>query len=188
MGNLMNEDQFFRFCQINESVEFERDFKGNIVLLPLRGSHYSLLNLEISAELWIWNEKNQSGLIFSSSTGFTLPNGAVRSPDVSWITNEKWNVLSREQQEVFAPICPDFVIEILSVQNESQYLHDKMKEYISNGTQLGWLIDFLNDKVFVYRADEELIIENSLDIILPGEQVLPGFQLNFEAIKNKIRV
>jgi len=94
-----------------------------------------------------------------------------------------WNL-----KEVFAPICPDFVIEILSVQNESQYLHDKMKEYISNGTQLGWLIDFLNDKDFVYRADEELIIENSLDIILPGEQVLPGFQLNLEAIKNKIRV
>jgi Uma2 family endonuclease len=188
MGNLMNEDQFFQFCQINESVEFERDSQGNIVVLPLRSSLYSLLNLELSAQLWIWNEENQSGLIFSSSTGFTLPNGAVRSPDVSWIRNEKWDVLSREQQEVFAPICPDFVIEILSEANESEYLHHKMKEYISNGAQLGWLIDLLNDKVFVYCADKELITENSFDIILSGEEVLPGFQLNLGAVKNKIRI
>lgn len=88
MGNLMNESQFFQFCQLNESVEFERDSSGNIIVLPLRGSLLSLLNVNLAGQLWSWNKENQSGLIFSSSTGFTLSNGAVRSPDVSWIRNE----------------------------------------------------------------------------------------------------
>lgn len=188
MGNLMNESQFFLFCQLNEGVEFERDSSGNIVILPLRGSLFSLLTVELSGQLWIWNEKNQNGLIFSSSTGFTLPNGAVRSPDVSWVMNEKWNVLSEEQQQVFAPICPDFIIEILSVSEETNYVHDKMKEYINNGTQLAWLIDYLNDKVYIFNTGKEIIIKDSLNVILSGELILPGFSLDLGAIINKIRV
>ena len=85
MGNLMNESQFFQFCQLNEGVEFERDSSGNMIILPLRGALFSLLNVNLSGQLWNWNKKNQTSLIFSSSTGFTLPNGAVRSPDVSWL-------------------------------------------------------------------------------------------------------
>lgn len=118
----MNESQFFQFYQLNEGVEFERDSSGNIIILPLRGSLFSLLNVNLSGQLWSWNKENQSGLIFSSSTGFTLSNGAVRSPDISWVKKEKWDVLSEEQQQVFAPICPDFIIEIHSVAEEKQYL------------------------------------------------------------------
>lgn len=184
----MTESQFFQFCQLNEGVEFERDSSGSIVILPLRGSLFSLLNVDISGKLWIWNEKNQNGLIFSSSTGFTLPNGAVRSPDVSWVANEKWNVLSEEQQQVFAPICPDFIIEILSVPEETIYLHDKMKEYINNGTQLAWLIDYLNDKIYIFNTGKEIIIKDSLNVILSGETILPGFSFDLGAIINKIRV
>lgn len=183
----MNESRFFQFCQINDGVEFERDSCGDIILLPLRGSLFSLLNVNLSGQLGIWNQKSQSGVIFSSSTGFTLPNGAVRSPDVSWIRNEKWDLLSEEQQQVFAPICPDFIIEILSEAEETNYLHDKMKEYIDNGTQLAWLIDYLNDKVYIFNATE-IIVKNSLNVILSGESILPGFLLNLGAIINKIRV
>lgn len=127
-------------------------------------------------------------MIFSSSTGFTLPNKAVRSPDVSWVRNEKWNLLSEEQQQVFASICPDFIIEIHSVPEEKQYLLDKMREYIINGTQLAWLIDYLDDKVYIFNAASEIMIKNSLDVILSGESVLPGFSLDLGAIISKIRV
>ncbi|MBE9460631.1 Uma2 family endonuclease [Dyadobacter sp. UP-52] len=184
----MNESQFFQFCQLNEGVEFERDSSGNMIILPLRGALFSLLNVNLSGQLWNWNKKNQTGLIFSSSTGFTLPNGAVRSPDVSWVRKEKWNSLSEEQQQFFAPICPDFIIEIHSVPEEKQYLLDKMREYINNGTQLAWLIDYLHDKVYIFNAANEITIKNSLNVILSGESILPGFSLDLGAVINKIRI
>jgi Uma2 family endonuclease len=182
MGDLMSEEEFFQFCQMNDTLEFERDSQGNIILMSPTGSFSGNFNLKVSMEVGIWNKENGLGEVFDSSTGFTLPNGAVRSPDVSWVRQERWDMLSQDQKETFAPICPDFVIEIRSKSDGLKYLLDKMLEYIANGSQLGWLIDRFEGKVHVYNADKSVVIHESLRVMLSGERVLPGFTLNLGAV------
>lgn len=182
MGELMNEDEFFQFCQMNDTMEFERDSQGNIIIMSPTGSFTGSFNSKILIELGIWKKISGSGEIFDSSTGFTLPNGAVRSPDVCWIKNEKWNALSSEQKEQFAPVCPDFAVEIRSKSDGLKYLQNKMEEYIENGTQLAWLIDRFENKVYVYRADQTVETHETLEVILSGESVLPGFILDLQAV------
>jgi Uma2 family endonuclease len=131
----------------------------------------------ILAAIYNWNAHFGLGEVFDSSTGFTLPNGAVRSPDASWISTERWATVPEQGRDKFATICPDFVVEVRSKSDELSYLLEKMTEYIDNGAQLGWLIDRLNKKVYVFRADGS--VENlQTNVVLSGEHVLPGFSLN----------
>jgi Uma2 family endonuclease len=147
------------------------------------GSLSGSVNLRLAGFLFLWNEKVGLGELFDSSTGFTLPNGAVRSPDASWIRTERWDRLSEDEKEKFAPICPDFVVEVRSKSDEPKYLSDKMKEYIANGAQLGWLIDRFEKKAYVFRRDGSVEIAE-IDAVLSGENVLPGFILDLgELIK-----
>ncbi|MCF2486787.1 Uma2 family endonuclease [Dyadobacter sp. CY347] len=182
MGDLMSEEEFFQFCQMNDTLEFERDSQGNIILMSPTGLLTGTFNSKVSIELGIWNKENELGQVFDSSTGFTLPNGAVRSPDVSFLTSEKWNALSESEKETFGHVCPDFVIEIRSKSDGLSYLQDKMKEFIANGTQLGWLIDRIANKIHIYRADQSVSVYDSLDVMLSGEDILPGFTLNPAAL------
>ena len=182
MGDLMSEEEFFQFCQMNDTLEFERDSQGNIILMSPTGSFTGNFNSRISGYLFVWNENSNLGESFDSSTGFTLPNGAVRSPDVSWVKSEKWKLITENQKEGFAPICPDFIVEIRSKSDGLKYLQNKMEEYISNGTQLGWLIDRFEEKVYVYRATGEIFIHDTLNVNLSGEATLPGFVLNLGSL------
>ena len=182
MGDLMSDEEFFQFCQMNDTLEFERDSHGNIILMSPTGSFTGNFNSRISGYLFVWNENSRLGESFDSSTGFTLPNGAVRSPDVSWVKSEKWNLITQNQKEQFAPICPEFVIEIRSKSDGLKYLQNKMEEYISNGTQLGWLIDRFEEKVYVYRAGGEISINETLNVKLSGETTLPGFVLDLGSL------
>ena len=182
MGELMNDDEFFRFCQMNDTFNLERDSQRNIIVMSPTGSFTGNFNLRISALLFIWNENSGLGEVFDSSTGFTLPNAAVRSPDVSWIANEKWDVLSDDQKEKFAPVCPDFVIEVRSQSDGMEYLQEKMNEFLENGTQLGWLIDRFDGKIYIYRNGRPVETIDSLNIKLSGELTLPGFVLDLGSI------
>lgn len=184
MGSLMDEEKFFTFCQINDLLEFERNSQGDIILLPFRGSYFGWLNAGIGAKLKAWNNQGRKGVLFGPSTGFTLPNKSVRSPDISWIQNERWEALNKDEKEVFAPICPDFILEILSVPEETAYVHEKMKEYIECGAQLGWLIDYNNSSVYIYNSDGGITFIDSLKVKLSGDPVLPGFVLDLESLIN----
>lgn len=181
MGDLMSDDEFFQFCQINDTLEFERDSHGNIIVMSPTGSFSGSLNLRVSGLLFVWNEQSGLGEVFDSSTGFTLPNGAVRSPDASWIRKETWIKLSQSEKERFAPVCPDFVVEIRSKTDDLKYLLEKMKEYIANGTRLGWLIDRFDRKAYVFRGDGSASMEE-FDVTLSGENVLPGFSLDLGSL------
>lgn len=185
MGDLMSEEEFFQFCQMNDTLEFERDSQGNIILMSPTGSVTANFNIGIASQLYNWNDASALGEAFDSSAGFTLPNGAVRSPDASWVTSSRWNNLSDDQIEAFAPICPDFVIEIRSKSDELKYLRDKMREYIDNGCQLAWLIDRFDNKVHIYKADQSVFIHETLDVLLSGEAILPGFSLNPSSLIKK---
>ena len=110
----LTDEQFYQLCQDNETLRFERNSKGELIIMPPTGGETSNRNAGLTAQIWVWNEQTQLGKVFDSSGGFKLPNGADRSPDTSWVKLERWNALTPEQQTKFAPLCPDFVVELLS--------------------------------------------------------------------------
>ena len=165
---------FERICTLNRDLRLERTAKGELIVMPPAGSETGRINNNISARLWIWAKNDRNGESFDSSSGFTLANGAVRSPDASWIRLDRWNALSPEQKRTFAPICPDFVVELISPSDDKIDLQEKMKEYINQGARLGWLIDPESRTVELYRPDRAVeVLQNPES--LSGEDVLPGF-------------
>jgi Uma2 family endonuclease len=179
-----DDDEFYTFCQENETLRFERDAQGNIFIMPNTGGKTGRLNSKLTARFEIWNEKAQLGEVFDSSTAFKLPTTAVRSPDVAWISSERWNALSEKEQTQFPPLCPDFVLELVSVTDDLKTAKSKMQqEWIANGCRLAWLIDPHGQTVHIYRENGEIQIVSGFDKKLSGENVLEGFELDLAPLK-----
>ena len=123
-----DDDEFYDFCLQNDNLKFERDSIGNIIVMPNTGGKTGNLNSKLNARLVIWNEILEPGLIFDSSTAFRLSSSAVRSPDVAWVSNERWNMLSDSEQEKFPPLCPDFIIELMSITDNETDAKNKMTD------------------------------------------------------------
>ena len=178
----MTDEQFFEFCQINRDLRIERNKFGEISIMSPTGGTTGNRSGSIFGELYIWSNQDGTGICFDSSTGFKLSTGADRSPDAAWMKLERWNSLSEEQQEKFAPICPDFVVELRSPSDNLKPLQEKMAEYMSEpGIQLGWLIDRKNRKVYIYRPGlPEECLDNPATV--SADPVLPGFILNMSKV------
>jgi Uma2 family endonuclease len=178
----MTDDQFFDFCQENRDLRIERNRFGNILIMPPVDSETGNREFHIIGQLVIWSDENGTGIGFSSSAGFTLSTGAIRSPDASWMKLARWNQLTSAQQQKFAPICPDFVIELRSNSDNLQPLKDKMQEYMQEpGIQLGLLIDRKNRRVYIYRPGQiEECLENPDTVNC--DPILSGFVLNMSKI------
>ena len=177
----MTQEQFYQFCLANRDLRIERTANGEVIIMPPAFSDTGNRNFKIAVQLGNWAEQDGTGETFDSSAGFTLPNGAIRSPDASWIKLERWNALTEEQKASFAPICPDFVIELRSSSDTLKGLQSKMEEYIDNGVSLGLLIDRKNRKVYIYRPDRELEILDNPETV-SGDPELPGFVLRMAKI------
>ena len=172
----LSDEQFYQLCHNNDEWRLEQTAQGELIIMPPIGAISGNREADLNADLVIWNRQTKLGKIFSSSTIFTLPNGAKRSPDVAWIAKERWDALPLEEQEKFAKICPDFVIELRSRTDSLTQLHAKMEEYLANGIRLGWLIDPMSQQVAIYRPNQAVEII-SLPTTLSGENVLPGLTL-----------
>jgi len=177
----LTDDQFFLLCQENETLILERNANGDLIVMPLRGAAISIITVELTAQIYSWNEQTKLGVAFSSTTGFQLANGAVRCPHASWILLSRWHDLTAEQKEKFVPFAPDFVVELVSATDDLKRVRAKMAEYRDNGSRLGWLINRELKQVEVYRPREEIEILESPNS-LSGETVLPGFVLDMESI------
>ncbi|MCT7956046.1 Uma2 family endonuclease [Laspinema palackyanum] len=177
----MTDEQFFNFCQQNRGYRIERTSQGEIIIMPPTGSETGNRNFDLIIQLGIWTRQNKTGIGFDSSTGFTLPNGSIKSSDAAWIKLEKWNRLTPEQQQKFAPICPDFVVELRSPSDNLKRLQDKLQDYIEQGTLLGWLIDRQHQQVYIYRPDQPVDCLTQ-PTTLSEESVLPGFILDLSTI------
>src|SRR2546426_8625518 len=147
----MSDEQFFELCQLNRDLRLERTSQGDLVIMPPTGGETGRTNFELTGLFGDWVRADGSGVGFDSSTGFTLPNGATRSPDLAWVRQERWKALTPEQRRQFPPLCPDFVLELRSPSDALATLQAKMHEYLDNGAQLGWLIDPIGKKVYTYR-------------------------------------
>ncbi|MDJ0661165.1 MAG: Uma2 family endonuclease [Crocosphaera sp.] len=172
----LSDEQFYQLCQVNDQWRLEETAQGELIIMPPVGAISGNRESEFNADVVIWNRQTKLGKVFSSSTVFILPNGGKRSPDVAWISNQRWNSLTLEEKEKFAPICPDFVIELRSRTDALNQLQTKMQEYLNSGLKLGWLIDPQNQKVEIYRQNQPVEIL-SLPTLLSGENILPGFSL-----------
>ncbi|MEL6457057.1 MAG: Uma2 family endonuclease [Cyanobacteria bacterium J06621_15] len=177
----LTREQFYKLCETNPDLKLERNAQGELIVMPPTGGETGRSNSSINAQVYIWNEKKQLGEVFDSSTGFTLPSGADRSPDVSWVEKSRWDGLTKEQKEKFIPLCPDFVIEIMSPSDNLKKLQNKMEEYIENGCSLGWLIKRKKQEVETYRPGKNVEVLK-LPKTLSGEDILPGFVLNMQKI------
>lgn len=177
----MNDDQFFEFCQINGDLRIERTATGEIIIMPPTGGETGRRNFSLAVEVGIWAKQDGTGIGFDSATGFTLPNGAVRSPDVAWIKKERWDALPEEDRQKFPHICPDFVIELKSATDSLRTLQEKMQEYINNGVLLGILINPDKKQVYIYRPNAEIECLDNPETV-SGEPILKGFILDLKQI------
>lgn len=170
-----------QLCRENPEARLETNARGQLIVMSPTGSQSGKFNLSLSSQVWYWNSQTSLGVAFDSSTGFKLSNGAVRSPDVSWIAIAKWNALTDKQKRGFAPIDPDFVIELMSPTDETMELQQKMSEYMACGVRLGWLINPDEKQVEIYRQgqDKQLL---SRPISLSGEDFLPGLTVDLTEV------
>jgi Uma2 family endonuclease len=173
---------FIELATANQDLRLERTAIGELIVNPPTGWETGNRNAKITYQLVKWVEElGGGGIAFDSSTGFSLPNGADRSPDASWVSQEKWDLLTDEQKQTFANVCPDLVVELRSSSDRLQPLQTKMQEYRDNGARLGWLIDIQNRKVEIYRPGRDVeVLDNPTT--LSGEDVLPGFVLSLTGI------
>ena len=176
-------DQFFEFCQANKELRIERTAQGDCEIMAPTGGETGWRNSGLTAQLYNWAESEDSGVVFDSSSGFVLPNGAIRSPDVSWVKKSRLAALTPEQKQRFLPLCPDFVIELRSPSDNLKTLQDKMQEYIENGARLGWIIDSEARQVLVFQPPKKLFILDKPEF-LSADEVLKGFKLDMQKIWN----
>ncbi|WP_299485518.1 Uma2 family endonuclease [Acaryochloris sp. IP29b_bin.137] len=177
----MSYRQFCEFCRTNPELRIERSASGEVTVMPPAFADTGNRNFKIAQQIGNWADKNNTGEVFDSSAGFTLPNGATLSPDAAWIQSERWQALSPEEQASFAPISPDFVVELRSSSDSLIRLQEKMEEYMANGVRLGLLIDRKSCQVRVYRPHKPPEILNNPEFV-NCEPELPGFRLKMRQI------
>jgi len=177
----LTDDEFFEFCGLNRDLRIEMTREGEMIIMMAVGSEGGHRNYLLTVRIGVWAEADGGGIVFDSSAGFILPNGAKRSPDFAWVLREKWEALPEKERKKFVPICPDFVVELRSETDNLKMVKEKIEEYIANGAQLGWLIDPLEKKVHVYRPRARVKILNRPKTI-SGEPLLKGLTLNLTGI------
>jgi Uma2 family endonuclease len=177
----VSESEFIEFCQRNPDMRIEMDKDGGIVIMPPTNSETGRKNFDLSVDFGIWARQDTRGVAFDSSTGFTLPNEARRSPDLAWVRREIWDAVSADEKRRFARLVPDFVIELRSETDSLAKLQEKMREYVENGVSLGWLIDLLERRVHIYRPEKAVEVLEKPEKVM-GESVIEGFILDLTEI------
>jgi len=178
---LMTDAQYYRFCTTVPDLRVERTAEGDILIMPPGGAETSWRNSELAMQLGNWAREDGRGRAFDSSVEYFLPSGAAYQPDASWVLRSRIDKLTRNEKRKFPHLCPDFVVELMSPLDHLSELTSKMREWIDNGAQLGWLLDPDQRIAYVYRPDreaEQLVNQEWL----VGEGPVAGFVLKLAGI------
>jgi Uma2 family endonuclease len=178
---VMTTEQFEELCRANRDLRLELTSTGELIVMPPTGSRTGMRNFNLTGQLSVWVEKDGTGVGFDSSACFAMPDGSRLSPDASWVKRCRWEDLTEEEQEGFAPLCPDFVVEIRSRSDNVPPLQEKMLNYLTNGAAMAWLIDPLKRLVYIYRKDEPVVILEKPEFVT-GDPLLPGFRLKMAGL------
>ena len=179
----LSDDEFFELCQANPSLSFERNARQEIIIMPPAGSESSESSLETQGQLWLWNRQTRLGHVHESSAGFKLPDSSVRSPDAAWLSEAKWEQLTPEQRRKFSPVYPGFMVEVKSPSDDVAALQAKMDDYLTNGMQLGFLLDVEAETAYIYRPGQPAETVQGYYQELRGEPVLPGFRFDLRPLR-----
>ncbi len=182
LGELTDET-LFRLCAANRDIQIERTKEGELIVMSPVGGESGYRETRLIFLLELWNRQDKTGIVFSSSAGFTLKNKAMRAPDASWVRKDRWDQLSNKERKKFPPICPDFLIELMSESDRLGVVQDKMEEWMDNGCRLSWLIDPYSEKAYIYREDGSRDVISSFDKKLLGETILKGFELPLDELR-----
>jgi len=169
-------EQLLELSSLNDDLRLELTAEGELIVMTPAGGESSRRNLELTVQLGIWTRRDGTGVAFDSSGGFILPNGAIRSPDASWVERSRYEALTPEQREKYLPLCPEFVIELRSPSDRLGTLQEKMVEYVENGARLGLLLDPARRRVYVYKPGEP-VRELADPEEVSADPILPGFLL-----------
>ncbi|MCL8208974.1 MAG: Uma2 family endonuclease [Actinomycetia bacterium] len=164
-----------RLSAANPGYQFERTAEGVLLVSPT-GGESGRRSGEVFAQLHAWNRTAALGVVFDSSTGFRLPDGACLSPDAAWVAGERWRALTPAEREGFPPLCPDAVFEIRSATDAPQALQDKLQSYLANGARVAVLVDPYLRRVTVGRPHQALQVFEAPDTVALDPD-LPGFAL-----------
>lgn len=179
---VLSDDEFFELCMANPDLNLERDKNKQVIIMSPSGSLSDSNSTRISGAILNWNDKVKLGKVFGSSAGFTLPDGSVKSPDCALVSKGRWNELSLTQKKKFAPVCPEFVVEIKSPTDSIDQLKSKMTEWMANGVKLGWLVDVEAETILVFKANESTSTVTPFNQSLSGGDVLPGFEFDLSLL------
>jgi len=178
----MSDDEYFEFCMANPDLRFERTAQGEIVIVPPAGLESSYRSGEASGQLRNWAKRDGGGRAFDSSAEFILPTGEALSPDAAWVSNRRLSGLSKEQRRKFPPVCPEFVIEVMSPSDRLPPAKEKMQEWIRAGVELAWLIHGDEGAVYIYRTGQTEGEMRAGILKLTGEGPVAGFELDLTDI------
>jgi Uma2 family endonuclease len=179
----MTNDELYEFCVLNRDLQIERDSKQDIFIKSPVVGNIGFYEAQLITELEFWVRQNKLGLTFSSSTGFLLPNGAMRSPDGCWVSDERWAKVPQAAKNKFLPVVPNFIVEVRSPSDNLKPLQEKMLEWLENGVELGWLIDTQNQQSYIYRPNHSVEQVKGFDKKLNGENILKGFEFDLSELK-----
>lgn len=174
-------EHFEQLCQLNPELKLETNHQGELIVMSPTGYETGKNNADLLIQFGIWNRQYKLGIVCDSSTGFILPNGAIRSPDVSWIAKERVARFSKEEKTKFLPLTPDFVLELMSPSDNLKDTQAKMKEYRDNGVKLGWLINPQSQQVEIYRSGKAVEVINK-PAVLSNDDILPKLAIELDFI------
>ncbi len=172
----VSDEELMRFSEQNKPYKIERNKEGEITVMTPVGGIGSTHERYVNGELYIWTRKAGTGIDFSPSVGFNLPDGSCLSPDASWVALDRWNALTPSQQSGFPPLCPDFLIEVRSQSDPRRMVEAKMQTWLDNGAKLAWLVDPIAGSVTIHRPGRPAEILDRPDIVR-GEGPVDGFEL-----------
>ena len=181
LANKITVEHFEQLCQLNPELKLETNYQGELIIMSPTGYETGMNNAGLIAQFWNLNRQDQLGIVCDSSTGFILPNGAIRSPDVSWIAKARVAQFSKEEKAKFLPLTPDFALELMSPSDQLKTTQAKMSEYRDNGVKLAWLINPQQQQVEIYRPAKPVEVVNQPSF-LSGEEILPGLIIELDFI------
>ena len=178
----LSDDELFHLCVANKDLNIERDKHGRIIIMSPNSSIYAHYHAILQFKLFEWNQGQNQGKVFDSSAGFVLPDGSMRSPNVAWVSNEQWDKLTKKQKIKFAPLAPEFIVEVRSPSDALKDLQSKMMAWMENGVLLSWLIDVEKEKVYIYTQEGLTSLIEGFSSEVEGGEVLPGFKFDLSLL------
>ena len=176
----LTDTEFEALCAASDWFRFERSREGEILMHPPAGGFTSDGNAEIVSQLRSWWKTHRRGRVFDATGGFFLPDGSMLNPDASYVLPHKLKGLTRDELTGFPRLCPDFVVELLSISDSLPKAQQKMERWIENGATLGWLIDPYKKKVYIYEPGAGAAVESGNAV--HGKGPVEGFTLDLDEL------